>query len=54
MIGSQRMLINIIKSLKGRANLTGNGKFVVIVRFCNMVIVVHNLFTILSNKKRTW
>ena len=39
--GNKRMLVNIIKTEEGSIKLTGNGKYIVKVGFCNMVIVVH-------------
>lgn len=47
--GSKRMLVNI-RTYKGSVNLTGNVKYIVIITFCNMVIVMYNSFIMLVLK----
>ena len=42
MSGKKRIVINIVKTYKDGIKLTGNGKYTVKVRFCNMVTVVCN------------
>lgn len=43
---SKSILINIIKTLKGNIKLTTNEKYVVKFRFCDRIMLVHNLFII--------
>lgn len=45
------MLIKIIKTKEDSVKLTDNGKFIAKVRFCNMVMVVHNTLITLEVKQ---
>ena len=49
--GSKRTLVNIIKLLKGSINIIDIDKYTVIIRFCNMLIMVYNSLTTLTLKK---
>lgn len=50
MSGSKRLLVNIIKTDKGSVNLSGSGKHIVRVIFCNMIIVMPHILITLSLK----
>ena len=49
--GNKRTLVNIIKILKGSINIIDIDKYIVIVRFCNMLIMVYNSLTTLILKR---
>lgn len=41
------MLVNIVKIYECSVNLAGNDKYIVKVKFSNIVMMMYNLFTIL-------